>query len=71
MLPAEIAIATPISWAVDRPILSTTTVGLMTRYPRVAPSRVSDRAANGRARASARSASATMPGLAPRGPGGR
>ena len=56
---------TPMSWAVDRPILSTTTVGFITRYPRAAPSRVSARAANGSASASARSASATVPGAAP------
>ncbi len=55
----------PMSWAVDRPILSTTTVGFIARYPRAAPSRVSARAANGSASASARSASATAPGAAP------
>ena len=55
----------PMSWALDRPILSTTTVGFMARYPRAAPSRVSDKAANGSASASALSASATVPGVAP------
>ena len=56
---------TPMSWALDRPILSTTTVGFIARYPRAAPSRVSAKAANGSASASARSASATVPGVAP------
>ena len=54
-----------MSCPVDRPILSTITVGRICRYPRLAPSRVSARAANGRASARARSESATRPGVAP------
>ena len=54
-----------MSWPPDRPNLSTITVGRIWRYPRLAPSRVSASAANGRATASARSESATMPGAAP------
>src|ERR1039457_1866119 len=54
-----------MSWPPDRPNLSTITVGRMSRYPRLAPRKVSASAANGRATASARSESATMPGAAP------
>ncbi len=61
-VPATAAAATPSSCRVDRPILSTSTVGRISWKPLVAPSMVSARAANGSATASTRSALARSAG---------